>query len=251
MCGNVLHMCWFEMTLYEVCSIPSKTKEVYDAFSFFWPNSRRKKICNKNKSKTKLSSIAFAYSWCLECSWMSAFMRNASLKLLFNFLEYPISFPSSIGRFFCRSTLACTQYALDCFCLIWFEREREDTQHTNYKIQTCSAYVERNKCDAEWSVSVYFLNIFQKIPLQNRFFLNICIYTPHPRSMQKERKWKIQQQQKTIQRSEESHHQNELVAHNHEDAMNSLPCSIHQMDFFLLKFTTSEFILPIFICEES
>lgn len=112
--------------------------------------------------------------------------------------------------------------------LVW-KREREDTQHTNYKIQTCSAYVERNKCDAEWSVSVFFLNIFQKIPLQNRFFLNICIYTPHPHSMQKERKWKIQQQKKTIQRSEESHHQNELVAHNHEDAMNSLPCSIHQM----------------------
>lgn len=56
---------------------------------------------------------------------------------------------------------------------------------------------------------------------------------------------------KTIQRSEESHHQNELVAHNHEDAMNSLPCSIHQMKKNILKFTTSEFILPIFVCEES
>lgn len=47
---------------------------------------------------------------------------------------------------------------------------------------------------------------------------------------------------KTIQRSEESHHQNELVAHNHEDAMNSLPCSIHQMKKNILKFTTSELI---------
>lgn len=105
-------------------------KEVYDAFSFFSPNSRRKKNCNKNKSKTKLSPIAFAYSWCLECSWMSAFMWNASLKLLFNFLAYPISFPSSIGRFFVGPLL----HARNMRRIVWAffglrESKRGNTAH--------------------------------------------------------------------------------------------------------------------------
>lgn len=196
---NILHVC---VEMFSICvdlkwpcmkyvQYHQRQKRCTMPFLSFYQTAEEKN-CNKNKSKTKLSSIAFAYSWSLECSWMSAFMWNASLKLLFNFLAYPISFPSSIGRFFVGPLL----HARNMRWIVWAffglrDREREDTQHTNYKIQTCSAYVERNKCDAEWSVSVFFLNIFQKIPLQNRFFLNICIYTPHPHSMQKERKWKI------------------------------------------------------------
>lgn len=133
---NILHVC---VEMFSICvdlkwpcmkyvQYHQRQKRCTMPFRSFYQTAEEKN-CNKNKSKTKLSSIAFAYSWSLECSWMSAFMWNASLKLLFNFLAYPISFPSSIGRFFVGPLL----HARNMRWIVWVFfglRERERTHST-------------------------------------------------------------------------------------------------------------------------